>query len=40
MSVNSEGNLYIAQFGGPWIDNYVPKAGADPSRLIGQPIGR
>ncbi len=39
MSVDSEGNLYIAQFGGPWIDKYVPKPGADPSRLIGQPLG-
>jgi hypothetical protein len=36
--VDSEGNVYIAQFGGPWIDKYVPKAGADPSRLIGQPL--
>ncbi|NKB33271.1 MAG: hypothetical protein GKR91_09245 [Pseudomonadales bacterium] len=39
MSVDSEGNLYIAQFGGPWIDKYVPKPSADPSRLIGQPLG-
>ena len=38
MSVDSEGNVYVAQFGGPWIDKYVPKAGADPSRLIGQPL--
>lgn len=40
MSVDSEGNLYVAQFGGPWIDKYVPKPGADPSRLIGQPLRR
>ena len=40
MAVDSEGNLYIAQFGGPWIDKYVPKPDADPSRLIGQPLGR
>ena len=39
MSVDSEGNLYVAQFGGPWIDKYVPKPGADPSRLIAQPLG-
>ncbi len=39
MSVDSEGNLYVAQFGGPWIDKYVPRTDADPSRLIGQPIG-
>ncbi len=40
MSVDSEGNLYVAQFGGPWIDKYVPRPDADPARLIGQPIGR
>ena len=39
MSVDSEGNLYVAQFGGPWIDKYVPKPDADPDRLIGQPLG-
>ena len=39
LSVDSEGNLYVAQFGGPWIDKYVPKPGADPPRLIGQPLG-
>jgi hypothetical protein len=39
MSVDTEGNVYVAQFGGPWIDKYVPKPGADPSRLIGQPVG-
>lgn len=38
MHVDSEGNVYVAQFGGPWIDKYVPKQGADPSRLIGQPL--
>jgi hypothetical protein len=40
MSIDSEGNLYVAQFGGPWIDKYVPKPDADPTRLIGQPIGQ
>jgi sugar lactone lactonase YvrE len=38
MSVDSEGNVYVAQFGGPWIDKYVPRSDADPSRLIGQPL--
>lgn len=38
MHIDSEGNLYVAQFGGPWIDKFVPKQGADPSRLIGQPL--
>ena len=36
--IDSEGNLYIAQYSGPWIDKLVPKPGADPSRLIGQPL--
>lgn len=38
MSVDSEGNVYVAQFGGPWIDKYVPRSDADPARLIGQPL--
>jgi DNA-binding beta-propeller fold protein YncE len=36
--VDAEGNLYIAQYSGPWIDKLVPAAGADPARLIGQPL--
>ncbi len=40
MSIDSEGNLYVAQFGGPWIDKYMPREGADPKRLIGQPLGQ
>jgi hypothetical protein len=36
--VDSEGNLYIAQYSGPWVDKLVPRAGADPARLIGQPL--
>ena len=38
MSIDSEGNVYVAQFGGPWFDKYVPRADADKSRLIGQPM--
>ena len=30
------GKLYIAEFGGPWLDKFVPKSGADPTRLIGK----
>ena len=40
MDVDSEGNLYVAQFGGPWLDKYVPRAGADPRRLVGPLLGR
>jgi hypothetical protein len=38
MDVDSEGNLYIAEFSGPWLDKLVPKADADRARLIGQPL--
>jgi hypothetical protein len=38
MDIDSEGNLYIAEFSGPWMDKLTPKAGADRSRLIGQPL--
>jgi hypothetical protein len=38
MSIDSEGNVYVAQFDGPWIDKYVPKKGGDAARLIGQPL--
>ena len=38
MSVDSDGNVYVAQFNAGWIDKYVPKAGADKTRLIGQPL--
>jgi DNA-binding beta-propeller fold protein YncE len=36
--VDPEGNLYVAQYSGPWIDKLVPRPGADPARLIGRPI--
>jgi hypothetical protein len=38
MDIDQEGNIYIAEFSGPWLDKWTPKAGADPSRLIGQPV--
>jgi len=40
MDVDTDGNVYIAEFSGPWMDRFVPKPGADPDRLIGQQIGR
>ena len=36
MDMDEDGNLYIAEFGGPWLDKFVPKSGADPTRLIGK----
>jgi hypothetical protein len=38
MDIDQEGNIYIAEFSGPWLDKLTPKAGADGSRLIGQPV--
>ena len=36
--VDQDGNIYIAQYSGPWVDKLVPKPNADPARLIGQPL--
>jgi hypothetical protein len=38
MDLDSDGNLYVAQFSGPWLDKYMPRADADPKRLIGQMV--
>ncbi len=36
MDMDEDGNLYVAEFSGPWLDKFVPKSGADPARLIGK----
>jgi hypothetical protein len=38
LSVDSEGNVYIASYDGPWLNKFTPKPGADPSKLIGHPL--
>jgi hypothetical protein len=38
-SVDSEGNLYVADFGHNTVKKLVPKPDADRSRLVGQPFG-
>lgn len=38
MDIDADGNLYVAQFSGPWLDKYVPRADADPTRRIGQMV--
>ncbi|MBI4519693.1 MAG: hypothetical protein HY701_02555 [Gemmatimonadetes bacterium] len=38
MDIDEEGNLYVAEFGGPWLDKFVPKRGADPARLVGRRL--
>lgn len=38
MSVDSEGNLYIADYDNDRALKFVPRSGADPARLVGQPL--
>ena len=38
MNVDQEGNVYVASYAGPWVNKFMPKPGADPSKLIGQPL--
>lgn len=38
LSVDQDGNLYVTGYDGPWLNKYTPKPGADPARLVGQPI--
>ena len=36
MDIDADGNLYIAEFSGPWLDKFVPRPGADPARIVGR----
>ena len=38
LDVDQEGNVYIASWDGGWLDKFVPKPGADPSKLIGRGL--
>jgi hypothetical protein len=38
MDMDGDGNLYIASYSGGWVDKFVPKAGADPARLVGKRL--
>jgi len=38
MTVDQQGNVYLASYAGPWVNKFMPKPGADPSRLIGGPL--
>ena len=38
IDVDQEGNVYIASWDGGWVTKYVPKPGADPSRLVGRKL--
>lgn len=38
MAVDQEGSLFIANYDGGWVNKFVPKSGADRSKLVGQII--
>ncbi len=38
ITVDPDGNVYVASYAGPWVNKFTPKPGADPSKLIGQPL--
>ena len=38
LDVDQEGNVYIASWDGGWLNKFVPRPGADPSKLIGSPL--
>ena len=38
MDMDDEGNVYIASYSGGWVDKFVPKPGADPSKLFGSRL--
>jgi DNA-binding beta-propeller fold protein YncE len=38
LDVDQDGNVYIASWDGGWANKFVPKPGADPSRMIGRPL--
>jgi hypothetical protein len=33
--MDEDGALYVANYDGGWVNKFVPKPGADPSKLIG-----
>lgn len=38
LNVDQEGNVYVASYAGPWVNKFMPKPGADRSKLIGPPL--
>ena len=38
MDLDEQGNLYVASWSGRWVDKFVPRADADPARLIGPRV--
>ena len=38
VAVDENGTLYLASYDGGWVNKFVPKPGADTSKLIGRPL--
>ncbi|MDP6582300.1 MAG: hypothetical protein QF681_16730 [Vicinamibacterales bacterium] len=38
IDVDEEGNVYIASWSGGWLNKFVPKPAADPSKLLGRGL--
>jgi hypothetical protein len=38
IDVDQEGNVYVASWDGGWMNKFVPRPGADPSRLVGRAL--
>ena len=38
MDVDEEGNVYVASWDGGWLNKFIPKPGADPTKLVGKPL--
>ena len=36
IDVDQDGALYVANYEGGWVNKFVPRAGADPDRIIGR----
>ena len=38
IDVDEEGTLYVTSWDGGWVSKFVPKPGADPSKLVGKRL--
>jgi sugar lactone lactonase YvrE len=38
LDVDQDGNVYVASWDGGWMSKFVPRAGADPSHMLGRPL--
>jgi DNA-binding beta-propeller fold protein YncE len=38
LDVDQDGNLYVTSWDGGWVNKFVPRPGADPSKLVGRRV--